>query len=262
MQRMKVIVNGLARKLGYQISRYRPADVVSDLGCSIGVDQDETDINNWTMVSSHTCVSASTVSSLRHAVEYIVKADCQGSLVECGVWKGGCSMVMAMTLKRLGVADREIYCYDTYDEGWPAGDGVDVTVDGRTAHDMWVQACRDGFSEENLYARYDNVKQFLYSSGYPRERIHLVKGKVEETIPNTIPDKIALLRLDTDWYSSTRHELEHLYPRLVHGGVLIIDDYGLWRGARKAVDEYFDEHNIVMLLNRIDSGGCRVGVKP
>jgi hypothetical protein len=85
-------------------------------------------------------------------------------------------------------------------------------------------------------------------------------GKVEDTIPADIPEKIALLRLDTDWYESTKHELIHLFPRLQKGGVLIIDDYGFWKGARKAVDEYFAENNIQILLNRIDDTG-RMAIK-
>ena len=86
-------------------------------------------------------------------------------------------------------------------------------------------------------------------------------GRVEDTIPDQAPARIALLRLDTDWYESTRHELEQLWPRLAPGGVLIVDDYGHWQGARQAVDEYFAAHRVPMLLNRIDYTG-RIGVKP
>jgi O-methyltransferase len=91
--------------------------------------------------------------------------------------------------------------------------------------------------------------------------VHLVKGKVEDTIPRTIPGPIALLRLDTDWYQSTKHELEHLYPLLQPGGVLLIDDYGHWQGARQAVDEYFASIRVNPLLARIDQT-CRSFVKP
>jgi hypothetical protein len=78
---------------------------------------------------------------------------------------------------------------------------------------------------------------------------------VEETIPQHAPEQISVLRLDTDWYSSTKHELMHLFPRLSKNGVLIIDDYGHWAGARKAVDEYFADQTIQPLLNRIDQTG-------
>ena len=90
--------------------------------------------------------------------------------------------------------------------------------------------------------------------------IRFVKGKVEDTIPKNTPEKIALLRLDTDWYESTYHELTHLFPLLSKHGVLIIDDYGHWQGARKAVDQYFGENNIQILLNRMDYSG-RMAIK-
>jgi hypothetical protein len=117
--------------------------------------------------------------------------------------------------------------------------------------------------EENAvwaYSSLDIVKKTMSNCLYPQEKIHYVKGKVEETIPSTLPDNIALLRLDTDWYESTKHELIHLFPKLVRGGVLVIDDYGFWKGARKAVDEYFAENNISILLNRLDDTG-RIAVK-
>ena len=104
-----------------------------------------------------------------------------------------------------------------------------------------------------------SVRANLASTGYPPERVRFVKGKVEDTLPDAAPPQIAVLRLDTDWYESTRCELEHLFPRLSVGGVLIIDDYGAWEGARRAVDE-FVAAGASILLNRIDETG-RIGVK-
>jgi hypothetical protein len=105
------------------------------------------------------------------------------------------------------------------------------------------------------------VKNVLYGTGYPVHKIHFVQGRVEETIPACAPDPISLLRLDTDWYASTKHELVHLFPRLSHGGVIIIDDYGHWKGSREACDEYFRSNGIPILLNRIDYTG-RIALKP
>ena len=101
----------------------------------------------------------------------------------------------------------------------------------------------------------EEVRERLVGTGYPPERLHLVPGMVEQTLPGEAPEKIALLRLDTDWYASTRHELEQLYPRLESGGVLIIDDYGHYEGARRAVDEYFERSGEPVLLSRIDFSG-------
>jgi predicted O-methyltransferase YrrM len=107
----------------------------------------------------------------------------------------------------------------------------------------------------------EDVQRNLGRTGYDPSRLHFIKGKVEETLPGQAPDEpIALLRLDTDWYSSTKHELVHLFPRLVPGGVLILDDYGWWKGSRQAYDEYAKENGVRLLLNRIDNAG-RLAIK-
>ena len=110
------------------------------------------------------------------------------------------------------------------------------------------------------YSALNKVKSNMKKTKYPQKNIIYIKGKVEDTIPNIIPTKIAILRLDTDWYESTYHELIHLFPLLSNGGVLIIDDYGYWKGAKEAVDKYLKEKNIRILLNRIDNTG-RIGIK-
>ena len=100
----------------------------------------------------------------------------------------------------------------------------------------------------------------MFLTNYPKEKIHLIKGKVEDTIPEQAPQNISILRLDTDWYESTKHELQNLFPRLSSGGVIIIDDYGYWSGAKKAVDEYFLQNNISIFFNRVDYS-ARLGIK-
>jgi hypothetical protein len=112
------------------------------------------------------------------------------------------------------------------------------------------------------YSPLDEVRANVTRTGLPLERFAFVKGMVEQTIPGTMPPgAISILRLDTDWYESTRHELIHLFPRLSPGGVLIVDDYGFWRGSREACDEYFREQDVRMLLTRIDRIGAVIGVK-
>jgi len=99
----------------------------------------------------------------------------------------------------------------------------------------------------------------MASTGYNMNRVHLHRGLVEETIPRFAPDRISILRLDTDWYESTKHDLVHLWPRLSPGGILIIDDYGHFAGARDAVDEFFASQPI--FLFRVDYT-VRMAVKP
>lgn len=209
-------------------------------------------------VSPFTMTSLERCASLLGAIDHIHRHRIAGDIVECGVWRGGSMMACALSLLRRGDVQRQLYLYDTY-EGMSAPTDADKSFDGEAAKDQLGRNPRShGIWCE---ASIEDVRANLESTGYPRERVHFVKGKVEDTIPARIPDEIALLRLDTDWYTSTLHELHHLYPRLAKHGILIIDDYGHWQGARQAVDEYFKDAGPDLYLHRIDYTG-RILVKP
>lgn len=210
-------------------------------------------------VQPYTMTSPERIASLVHAVEYVARHDIPGDIVECGVWKGGSMMAIARTLQRLNRTDRRLLLFDTFD-GMPPATDDDRDLQGASASAQLAGADRNSDAIIWARAQLDEVQQNLRGTGYPAERMEFIKGKVEDTVPARSPQRIALLRLDTDWYESTRHELEHLFPRLSDGGVLIIDDYGHWQGARKAVDEYFEKHGISLLLCRIDYTG-RIAVK-
>jgi O-methyltransferase len=192
-------------------------------------------------------------------VRYVAGNDIPGAIVECGVWKGGSMMAVALTLLALGKQDRDLHLFDTF-EGMPEPSELDISHEGTAATTDFEKTRISDDSSEWCRAPLDLVQQAVRSTGYDPSRIHLVKGKVEDTIPDAAPGQIALLRLDTDWYESTRHELEHLFPRLSTGGVIVIDDYGHWQGARQATDEYLAKNRIPLLLNRIDYT-ARIGVK-
>ncbi len=194
------------------------------------------------------------------AVGYIVRNRIPGDFVECGVWKGGSAMLMALALKDLGSTERGIHLYDTFD-GMSAPTAKDVDCSGNTAGALMNASDKADTKSVWCFSPLEEVKRNMSSTGYPDAKVHFFQGKVEETIPANIPEHISLLHLDTDWYESTRHELVHLYPRLTKGGVLIIDDYGHWQGAREAVDSYFREHNIHILLNRVNYT-VRSAIKP
>jgi O-methyltransferase len=190
------------------------------------------------------------------AARYCVRRGIPGAFAECGVWLGGSVLAMLLTLQKDGAAPRDVYLYDTF-EGMTEPTEADTSRYQESALEIWQTAREAGtkaFPEffENEQFTEDGVRQVVESSGYPSEHLHLVPGKVEETLPEHAPEQLALLRLDTDWYESTRHELEHLYPRLSPGGVLIIDDYGHWEGARRAVDEYFSTQAEPLLFTRVD----------
>lgn len=206
-------------------------------------------------VTPYTKTSPARLAALREAVQYVVEAGIPGAFVECGVWRGGSVMAVARTLVELGVTDRELWLYDTF-AGMDAPTADDRTADGRVASG-WVAHGRDG-GPGVLAASLAEVKANLASTGYPDELVHFVVGRVEETLAEHRPEQVALLRLDTDFYESTRAELAHLYPLLGRRAVLIIDDYGYWLGARRAVDEYFAERPELLL--RVD-GSARFVVK-
>lgn len=218
----------------------------------------EGEFNLIKRIEPYTMTSPQRIIAAADAVKYISKYNIEGAIVECGVWRGGSMMAIAETLMALHSFDRELFLFDTY-EGMPPPGKVDQDWRGNFASDL--MSSQDKLTS-NVWAVADlhDVKENMKSTGYPMDNITLVKGRVEDTIPEYAPNDIAILRLDTDWYESTYHELVNLYPRVVGGGVVIIDDYGHWNGCKKAVDEYIEKNNCRILLNRIDYTG-RVFIK-
>jgi O-methyltransferase len=221
-----------------------------------------TDVEPWVAeiiakVRPFTMTSDERISALCHAVRYVARSGIPGDIVECGVWRGGSMMAAALTLLAEGEM-RTLHLFDTF-EGMPPPANLDRAAGSGTPAATLLSAA-DKSSNLWAYAPMEDVRTTLFSTGYPRSRLRFIRGKVEDTVPGEAPDAIAILRLDTDWYESTRQELVHLYPRVSPGGVTIIDDYGYWEGARKAVDEYVEENRLPILLNRIDDTG-RIAVK-
>jgi hypothetical protein len=247
---IKKIIHKIFRLFGLDIIHFPPRDQVTPPDFR----KDELEIlrqvRPWTMTSPDR------VYALIQAVRYVSANHIPGAMVECGVWKGGSMAAVARTLLQMQDVSRELYLFDTF-EGMTAPTAKDLDYTGKKAS----QALRDVPGDRCDDAPLEQVKEVLYGTGYPREKVHFVRGRVEETIPVSAPDSIALLRLDTDWYDSTRHELVHLFPRLLKAGVIIIDDYGHWQGSRQACDEYFAQNRIPILLNRIDFSG-RIALKP
>ncbi len=207
-----------------------------------------------------TMTSDERMYSVFQASRYLAQAAIEGDVVECGVWRAGSSMMAALTLLADEPnSDRRFWLYDTF-EGMPAPGEHDVGLHGENAAAEWERNQREDINEW-CYAPLEEVRANMLGTGLGGERLELVQGTVEETIPSRIPEQISLLRLDTDWYESTYHELVHLFPRLSRGGVLILDDYGHWEGVRKAVDRYLNEQQIHLLLQRIDYAG-RLAIKP
>ena len=243
---IKKSITRLLSAKGYKITKIFPQDYEKEF------------IEFHNLIKTETMTSVERQHALYKAVQHIIINDVEGDVVECGVWRGGSTMLAALTMKSLNETDKNIYLYDTF-AGMSEPTEHDVSITGKASNHKWKSLQRGNINTWD-YASQEDVAKNVNSTGYPKEKLFFVKGKVEDTIPKTIPAKISLLRLDTDWYESTAHELEHLFPRLSKGGILIIDDYGHWRGARKAVDEYIKNNNITIFLNRIDYTG-RIAVK-
>jgi O-methyltransferase len=243
------------RSAGYQLSPIDPPRSLREQNPDI------TD-REWSIycaVSPLTMLSMERILTNIRAVDHVVNTGIPGDIVECGVWRGGSSMAMALALQGRDI--RNLWMYDTY-AGMTEATEVDVNAQGLSASRLLSEAKQFEKAELSLvlaFASLEDVQNNMRSTGYNWDSLRFVQGPVEQTLPAIMPDKISVLRIDTDWYKSTRHELEHLYPRLSPGGILIIDDYGCWQGARKAVDEYFQGKNV--FLNRIDYTG-RLAVKP
>ena len=238
------------RLLGYELRRLSP--VVVD-----PIEVTERDEQLISLVEPFTMTGRLRVFALLQSVRYIVENDVQGALVECGVWRGGSAMVMASTLLDMGADNREIWLYDTF-EGMTHPETRDVDMSGKPALESFVEYGQVDDHSAWCYASLEDVSANVEGTGYPKERIRYIKGDVAETLKRCKPEKIAILRLDTDWYESTRVELEQLFPLVSPKGVIIIDDYGYWAGARQAVEEYFRANPPRPLIQRVDISGLLI----
>ena len=251
---MKNIIKKIVQSSGYDIRKKNSFNALE-----FPSDFTENDIEIIKKVKPYTLTSNERIYSLLQATKYILHNDISGDIVECGVWRGGSMMAVALTLLNENKSAKDLYLFDTY-EGMSKPTDLDVSFEGKKADDQFEINKKNEDSSDWCFASLDEVKQNVMKTGYNLEKLHFIKGKVENTLPEYAPKQISLLRLDTDWYESTKHELIHLFPRLVSGGVLILDDYGYWAGAKKAVDEYFSQNKTQILLNRIDQTG-RIAIK-
>lgn len=241
------IVNTALKPLGLQVRRTQSTR-------SIPMHASDDERSLVTRFSEYTMTSPERQIGLIEAVWYLDRKGVAGDFVECGVWRGGSMMLAIAARDPRPSIGRRYHLFDTF-TGMSKPTEADVRIgDGQKA--LEIHASRDqGTHNSWAYASLEDVQASFRKEGFSDESLIWHVGKVEDTLadPSSIPEKIALLRLDTDWYESTLLELEVLYPRLQNGGILIIDDYGSWAGARKAVDEYFEDRPV--LLSRLDGAG-------
>lgn len=250
---IKKTILALLRNRGYTISKINKLGLTPDI-------TDKKFLDIYEFCKPYSMTSIERMYSLYCSVNYIIQNNIKGDFVECGVWRGGSAMLIAKTLNYNNENTRKIFLYDTF-EGMSEPTEIDKDLLGGEAKIQLQDIIKSNKDSNWCYSSIDEVRENLIRTNYPINNFQLIKGKVEDTLPGImLPDSISLLRLDTDFYESTLHELKHLYPLLSKNGVLIIDDYGHWQGCKQAVDEYFDKENISLLLNRIDYTG-RVAIK-
>jgi len=253
----EVVNRGLSSATGYRLEKARPPAKRARRKPPLPRFYDDEVRSVIRAVRPWTMTSDEKLFALVVAVRYVVDHGIRGDIVECGVWRGGSMQAIARVLAARGVVDRELHLFDTF-EGMPPPTAQDVRHGGPPAAELL--ATRPRTAKVWAIADLEDVRAGMDQVPYPSHRIHYHQGLVEDTIPRGAPEQIALLRLDTDWYASTKHELEHLYDRVPSGGVVIIDDYDYWEGSRKAVDEFVAGTGARLLLAPMGSG--RIAIKP
>jgi O-methyltransferase len=190
----------------------------------------------------HTMVRNRSLMTLYRMVRYVNHISLPGAIVECGVWKGGSSAMMAAAC-RDSATQRDIWLFDSF-EGLPPPSKLDGTVEQK----HYFKGMNKGSIE--------SVQHIFRKLRLPLERVHFVKGWFEQTIPSAEVGAIAVLHIDADWYESVSLVLHQLYDRVVPGGYVILDDYGYWPGCDRAVHDFLDARAIPRtVLQRVGSMG-------
>jgi O-methyltransferase len=203
------------------------------------------------IVSPYSMTTTPRINCLYDSLEFVRNNNISGDYVECGVWKGGNILGIMNYLEYHCYTTNNIWLYDTF-QGMTEPENIDIDLNNNKAENILHQV----FCLSPL----DEVKRNLSSSKYPTDKIKYIIGDVCQTLSqiNNIPEKIAILRLDTDWYASTKMELEVLWEKLEIGAPCIIDDYGHWKGCKKAVDDFFEKLPLKHTYEIIDYTGIRI----
>lgn len=218
----------------------------------------------YRQIRPFTMLSTLSALAVYDACTYLVRNNIEGDVVFTGAWRGGATYLATSLLTQYEDTSRDIYIYDTFDWTWPAPSIEDFRYQGRThrATESFVRMQRQlaknqGWVQKQMLEK-EQVASLLSHSGYPDTKLFLLEGFTEDSfISNQVPkpSKVAFSHLDTDFYFSTKSELEFLYPRLNKKGLMIVDDYGTENGATKALDEYFAEEEHRPFFHRIDYQG-------
>lgn len=256
---LKRAVQSTLGAVGLELRRVTPQPPPGPVLSKVYPETTDDDLADMAKVAGYTMATPRSQWTWLKAIDYIDAANIPGEIVECGVWRGGMVM-LAKHRRRSRTHPRRYFLYDWF-LGMPEPTERDLDIsDGSSLVPRW----REHLTPEHsgwCYAGIDEVTANFRDIGLGGDDLAFIPGRVEETlrIASNLPRQIAALRLDTDWYDSTKIELETLYPLLSPGGVLILDDYGIWTGQKEAVDEYFADNPILLMPA---DWGCRMAIKP
>ena len=204
-------------------------------------------------VYPYTMVGYARLSNVYELANLVEKNKISGAFVECGVWKGGCVAVMAFEAQKFG-SGRKIWLFDSF-EGLPEPTQKDGPIAKEYAQN---KAGGNLKTIDRCVGSLEDVKEIFFKKlKLNPDNIIIKKGWFQNTLPESKEKigKIAFLRLDGDWYESTKVCLDNLYDNVIIGGYVVLDDYGCWDGAKKALDEFFAERKINPELIKIDDTG-------
>jgi O-methyltransferase len=250
---MKTFLSALLARFDLAVGRRLPGGLLIDHAFQEAFESAYATVRPFTMLNRQR------LALLFELACYFHKVKISGSFVECGVWKGGAVGMMACAARHNGET-RDLHLCDVFDEiGEP-----DWRIDGE-------RAVREAGGKEHAQGRLRSIKGIYDHKGgpgtvdecrellekkiqWPSDLLHFHKGWFQETLPGTGSSigPIALLRIDADWYSSTKVCLDNLYDQVASGGAIVIDDYGGYDGCRKAVDEFLDSRDAHPFLNHVD----------
>lgn len=256
LKRTAVGVNNvLENGFGFRVQRVRETTALRGL--------DNQSLSAMKLAGSRTMLDPIQQYTTYCAARYVGQNNLGGEIVEFGVWRGGSSILILRGLVASGATQKKVFLFDTFQGMSEPSEKDRWIASGRLATSLLEESASGsvgpGKTDMRCIADITDVKESVRLSEYPTSNVHLIQGDVSDTIGSHIPSTICLARLDTDWYESTRIELETVWPRLVAGGVLIIDDYDEWSGAREATDEFLATQNFKPFLIR--SGLGRVIIK-
>lgn len=245
---MKKILKNIAKNYGYQISKIKQKELTFPIEFS----NKDIEIFKYVKEKKLTMISDRRMIENIQIAKFISLNNIKGDFVECGVWRGGSALLVKMIFESYN-NNSKVWLFDTF-KGMTKPTNQDIDINGNPAIDFYKQNDNFDFNQW-CYASIEEVKYNFKVSGVKIENCNFIEGDVLDTIPKVITQlkNICFLRLDTDWYQSTKLELEYLYPKIIKNGFLVIDDYGYWKGSKKATDEYFTKNKIKKYFSIIDN---------